>query len=84
MNQILMQKWFLLQNIKDLSYFRNGVFNNKELTYSRRGIQRCCLFGRVSAKIHPCRRTAKISAPSLIYLNQRWPTFLFSSATLFD
>jgi hypothetical protein len=51
MNQILMQKWFLLQNIQDLSYFRNGVFNNKELTYSRRGIQRCCLFGRVSAKI---------------------------------
>jgi hypothetical protein len=30
MNQILTQKWFLLQNIKDSSYFRNGVFNNEE------------------------------------------------------
>jgi hypothetical protein len=28
MNQILTQKWFLLQNIKNESYFRNGVFNN--------------------------------------------------------
>jgi hypothetical protein len=45
MNQILTQKWFLLQNIKD--YFRNGVFNNEEWTY----VQRCCLFGRVSTKI---------------------------------
>jgi hypothetical protein len=26
MNQILTQKWFLLQNIKDSSYFRSGVF----------------------------------------------------------
>jgi hypothetical protein len=33
MNQILTQKWFLLQNIKDSSYFRNGVFNNREWTY---------------------------------------------------
>jgi hypothetical protein len=33
MNQILTQKWFLLQNIKDLSHFRNGVFNNEEWTY---------------------------------------------------
>jgi hypothetical protein len=36
-NQILTQKWFLLQNIKDFlieSYFRNGVFNNGECTYS--------------------------------------------------
>jgi hypothetical protein len=32
MNQILTQKLFLLQNIKDSSYFRNGVFNNAEWT----------------------------------------------------
>jgi hypothetical protein len=30
MNQILMQKWFVLQNIKDSYYFRNGVFINGE------------------------------------------------------
>jgi hypothetical protein len=42
MNKILTQKWFSLQNIKDSSYFRNGVFNNEEWTYSA---------GRVSAKI---------------------------------
>jgi hypothetical protein len=30
MNQILAQKWFLLQNIKDSSFNRNGVFNNGE------------------------------------------------------
>jgi hypothetical protein len=30
MNQILTQKWFLLQNIKDSSLDRNGVFNNGE------------------------------------------------------
>jgi hypothetical protein len=30
MNRILTQKWFLLQDIKDYYYFRNGVFNNKE------------------------------------------------------
>jgi hypothetical protein len=29
-NQILTQKWFLLQNIKDSSYFRNDVFNDEE------------------------------------------------------
>jgi hypothetical protein len=45
MNQILMQKWFLLQNIKHLSYFRNGVFNKEGMD-----IQRCCLFDRVSTK----------------------------------
>jgi hypothetical protein len=28
MNQMLMQKWFLRQDIKNESYFRNGVFNN--------------------------------------------------------
>jgi hypothetical protein len=28
MNQILTQKWFLLQDIKNESYFRNGIFNN--------------------------------------------------------
>jgi hypothetical protein len=33
-NRILKQKWFLLQNIKDSSYFRNGVFNNEEWTCS--------------------------------------------------
>jgi hypothetical protein len=33
-NQILTQKCFLLQNIKDLSYFRNGVFNNEECRIS--------------------------------------------------
>jgi hypothetical protein len=33
-NQILTQKWFLLQNMKDSSYFRNGVFNNGECTYA--------------------------------------------------
>jgi hypothetical protein len=43
MNQILPQKWFLLQKIKDSSLNRNGVFNNCEWTYS-------CLFGGVSAK----------------------------------
>jgi hypothetical protein len=32
----------LLQNIKDSSYFRKGIFNNEE---------RCCLFDRVSAEI---------------------------------
>jgi hypothetical protein len=31
---ILTQNWFLLQNIKDASYFRSGVFNNGEWTYS--------------------------------------------------
>jgi hypothetical protein len=46
MNQILTQKWFLLQNIKHLSYFRNGVFNKEGMD-----IQRCCLFDRVSTKI---------------------------------
>jgi hypothetical protein len=38
-NQILTQKWLLLQNIissEDSSYFRNRVFNNGEW--------RCCLF----------------------------------------
>jgi hypothetical protein len=34
MNQILTQKCFLLQDIKDSSNFRNGVFNNEEWTYS--------------------------------------------------
>jgi hypothetical protein len=34
MNQNLTQKWFVLQNIKDSSYFRKGVFNNEEWTYS--------------------------------------------------
>jgi hypothetical protein len=34
MNQILTQKWFLLQNIKKSSLNRNGVFNNGEWTYS--------------------------------------------------
>jgi hypothetical protein len=29
-NQILKQKWFLFQNIKDSFYFRDGVFNNGE------------------------------------------------------
>jgi hypothetical protein len=33
MNQILTQKWFLLQNIKYSSLDRNGVFNNAEWTY---------------------------------------------------
>jgi hypothetical protein len=33
-NHILTQKWFLFQNIKDSSLNRNGVFNNKEWTYS--------------------------------------------------
>jgi hypothetical protein len=32
MNQILTQKWFLLQNIKKSSLNRNGVFNNGEWT----------------------------------------------------
>jgi hypothetical protein len=32
MNQILTQNWFLLQNIKDSSWDRNGVFNNGEWT----------------------------------------------------
>jgi hypothetical protein len=34
MNQILTQKWFLLQNIKDSLLNHNGVFNNGDLTYS--------------------------------------------------
>jgi hypothetical protein len=36
MNQILTQKWFLIQNKTFIieSYFRNGVFNNGEWTYS--------------------------------------------------
>jgi hypothetical protein len=34
MNQILTQKWFLLQNIKDSSLNRNGVFKNGAWTYS--------------------------------------------------
>jgi hypothetical protein len=34
MNQILTQKWFLLQNIKDSSLNRNGVFNSGEWIYS--------------------------------------------------
>jgi hypothetical protein len=33
-NQILTQKWFLLQNTKDSSLNHNGVFNNGEWTYS--------------------------------------------------
>jgi hypothetical protein len=34
MNQILTQKWFLIQNIKDSSLNRNGVFIYGEWTYS--------------------------------------------------
>jgi hypothetical protein len=34
MNQILTQKWFLLQNIKDSSLNRNGVFENGAWTYN--------------------------------------------------
>jgi hypothetical protein len=34
MNQILTQKWCLLQNMKDSSYFCNGVFINGEWTYN--------------------------------------------------
>jgi hypothetical protein len=33
MSQILTQKWFLLQKIKDSSLNRNGVFNYGEWTY---------------------------------------------------
>jgi hypothetical protein len=46
MNQILTQKWFLLQNTKDSSLNRKDVFNNGEWTYRAVG-----LFDRVSAKI---------------------------------
>jgi hypothetical protein len=31
---ILIQKWFLLQNIKDSLLNRNDVFNNGKLTFS--------------------------------------------------
>jgi hypothetical protein len=34
MNQILIQKWFLLQNIKDSLLNRIDVFNNGKLTFS--------------------------------------------------
>jgi hypothetical protein len=45
-NQLLTQKWLLLQNFissEDSSYFRNRVFNN--------GKWRCCLFDRILTKI---------------------------------
>jgi hypothetical protein len=45
MNQILTQKWFLLQNIKDTFVM---VFS---ITKNGHNVQSCCLFGRVSTKI---------------------------------
>jgi hypothetical protein len=42
MNQILTQKWFLLQNIKDSSLNRNGVFENGAWKHS--GVARLAEF----------------------------------------
>jgi hypothetical protein len=57
MNQILTEKWFLLQNIKDSSYFRNGVFKLKQV-----GMQPEILLCIPDI----CRHTTKMSKPSLI------------------
>jgi hypothetical protein len=69
MNQIFMQKWFLLQNIKDSSYFHNGVFNNGEWTYSAvacleqvYATKNTSMHSRAYVEIH----TSKISKPSWI------------------
>jgi hypothetical protein len=52
MNQILTQKWFLLQNIKDSSYFRNGVFNNKEWTISQFKLKQVGMQPEIHTSMH--------------------------------
>jgi hypothetical protein len=66
MNKILTQKWFLFQNIKDSSYFRNGVFNKGEWTYS--AVAHLTEFWQKYLPCIPevCQHRLKISKPSLI------------------
>jgi hypothetical protein len=49
-NQILTQEWFLLQDIKDSSYFRNSVFCS---TLSE--FEKFLLYGRILINVTTCQ-----------------------------